>query len=179
VSVRSAANVRAYRERPRRARHLLAFSVGTAGVVNLVSAILPAERRRLEDLRGILPLSASHVATTATAIAGVALIVLARQLWRGKHVAMVVGVALLLGSVLLHLAKGFDFEEATFAFVLAAALVWRRRDFAARSDPASLARFVDTAPLLVAGAYVYGVGALYIRHADVSPYVTLDRKSVV
>jgi lysyl-tRNA synthetase class 2 len=173
VSARAPRVLRTYRERPRRSRHLLAVAVGAAGIVNLVSAVLPAERQRLEDIRGILPLSASHVATTATAIAGVALIVLARQLWRGKHVAMVIAAVLLFGSVLLHLAKGFDFEEATFAFALAAALLWRRRDFTARSDPASLARFFDTAPLLVVGAYVYGVGALYVRHRDVKPAVSL------
>src|ERR1051325_11642463 len=95
-----------FRARPRRLRHVLAFAVGGAGIVNLASAVMPAERYRLQDLREVLPLSATRVATVATAIAGVILIVLGRQLWRGKHVAMVIASALLLGSAALHVLKG-------------------------------------------------------------------------
>ncbi|MCA1834442.1 MAG: phosphatidylglycerol lysyltransferase domain-containing protein [Actinomycetota bacterium] len=160
---------------PRRARHVLAVAVGTAGATNVVSAMLPAQRARLEDLRDKLPLSATHVATTATLIAGVTLLVLARQLWRGKHAAMVAASALLVGSVALHLAKGLDFEEAALTALLATALIVRRKDFFARSDPASITRFLRTAPLLVAGAFVFGVGAIFLNRGSVHPAPTIGR----
>ncbi|MBI4729766.1 MAG: DUF2156 domain-containing protein [Acidobacteria bacterium] len=150
-------------------RLALATSVFGAGLLNLASAIFPAERARFATLRGIVPLAATHVATSATTIAGAGLLVLARQLRRGKRRAMVFAAALLGASVILHVLKGLDVEEAAVAAALAALLLLRRGDFPAESDPASLARFVRTVPLLVAGWFAFGVAALWVNRGSVAP----------
>jgi len=98
-----------------------------------------------------------------------ALLLLARQLWRGKHRALVVAVGLLAGSTALHVLKGLDVEEASFAAMLAILLVVRRKDFFAESDPASLLRFVRTVRLLAFGSFAFGLAAIWVNRSVVSP----------
>ena len=93
-----------------------------AGVLNLGSALLPAERVRLDLLDRLVPGALSRAATVVTAAAGVGLLLLAGGLRRRRRVAWLVAVVLLGGSAVLHLLKGLDFEEAVAEAFLAGLL---------------------------------------------------------
>src|SRR5437764_12619373 len=126
--------------RLRRIRRRAAAVVGAAGVLNLVSAATPPLRYRLSWLLTAVPLAVPQVAAVAVALAGLGLLLLGRGVRRGQRRAWLVAVALLLGSVVLHIVKGVDVEEVAVAGLVAGYLLVHGRAFRVASDPAS-ARF--------------------------------------
>jgi lysyl-tRNA synthetase class 2 len=95
-----------------RVPRLAAVVAVLAGVLNLVSALLPAERDRLRLLADLVPGVVSRGATVAAAAAGVGLLLLAGGLRRRHRAAWLATVGLLAGSAVLHVVKGLDVEEA-------------------------------------------------------------------
>lgn len=141
--------------------------------MNIVSALYPAIPSRLELLKDLLPLHVIRGTQTATVLAGFFLILLADGLRKRRQRAMHVAVVLLLLSSLLNLTKGLDYEEATAAAVLAAALIAGRSTFNVASRitvPRHVLQQLGTFALLYYG-YVLG-GFLILRRA-VRPAPTL------
>src|SRR6266536_1113279 len=117
-----------------------------AGVLNLGSALLPAERQRLDLLHRLVPGALSRGATVATAATG---------------------VGLLRGSAILHLLKGLDFEEAVAEAFLAGLLAGQGRSFRSRAGP-SERRATAAAALGVIGiTAAYGIVGLLVNGRDV------------
>ncbi|HET7397021.1 MAG TPA: phosphatidylglycerol lysyltransferase domain-containing protein [Intrasporangium sp.] len=136
---------------PRRwARHAsspawLARLLALLGLVSLVSALTPSLGERLAAIREVLPHFAPAAARAGTAATGLVLLFLARGLRRRKSRAWWAAVTLSGLAAVLHLVKGLDVEEATFAGVVLLLLVAGRRDFVARPDPRSTRTVLWTA----------------------------------
>ena len=126
-----------------------------AGVLNLGSALLPAERQRLDLLHRLVPGALSRGATVVTAAAGVGLLLLAGGLRRRRRTAWLVAVVLLGGSAVLHLLKGLDFEEALVEAFLAGLLAGQGGRFTARAGPG------EGRATALAGLGVIGITAAY------------------
>jgi lysyl-tRNA synthetase class 2 len=124
--------------------------VGVVGAVTLASALLPAIRDRTELINELVPSVFPAAATTGAAAVGLILIVLSRGLRRGKFRAWLLATVLTALTVLLHVVKGLDVEEATLSLALLVLLIAARREFTARPDPRSLRRLL--AVLLVGPA---------------------------
>ena len=120
----------------------LARIVGLVGLMTVVSALLPAFRGRLQLVRDVLPEFFPAAATTGALAVGIMLVLLSRALRRAKHRAWVMSVVLTALTVLLHLVKGFDVEEAVTSAALLVLLILGRRGFTARADPRSPRRIV-------------------------------------
>jgi lysylphosphatidylglycerol synthetase-like protein (DUF2156 family) len=133
-----APDLRHEHRRARRVRRLSAAAILVAGVVDLLDAVTPPLRYRLHLLLEVLPLRATEAAGALVALAGLALLALGRGVLRGQRRAWRISVALLAGSVLLHLAAGGDVEEVLLAAAVLVLLAVNRRDFQAASDWASL-----------------------------------------
>lgn len=138
------------------------------GVLDLVSALTHAERRRLHVLRGYVPGGVVNASTALTLVTGVLLILLARGLRRRKHRAWVVTVALLAGSVLLNLLKGLDIEEATVSAGLLLALVAVRSEFFALGDPRTRWRAVAAFLVLLLTGGGLGLALIGIRSDELA-----------
>jgi lysyl-tRNA synthetase class 2 len=110
---------------------LVAFAAWAAGIVTVVSAVLPAERGRLNLIEDWLGSTTVHVATGSAAAAGVALILLAGGLRRRQRNAWVASMVLAAFSTVTHLAKGLDVEEASLSFGLLLLLIGSRGHFRA------------------------------------------------
>ncbi len=145
---------RAHR-RTRRVRRWASAAILFAGFVDLLDAITPPLRGRLHAVLQVLPLRASVAAGALIAIAGLALIALGRGILRGQRRAWRVSVALLAGTIVLHLAAGADVEESLFAVGVLALLLIGRRDFQAASDWSSL-----RSALIALGVGVVGITLL-------------------
>ena len=138
-----------------------------AGVLNLGSALLPAERQRLDLLHRLVPGALSRGATVATAATGVGLLLLAGGLRRRRRTAWLAVVVLLGGSAILHLLKGLDFEEAVAEAFLAGLLAGQGRSFRSRAGP-SERRATAAAALGVIGiTAAYGIVGLLVNGRDV------------
>jgi lysyl-tRNA synthetase class 2 len=110
---------------------LVAFMAWAAGIVTVVSAVLPAYRSRLSVIEDWVGSTTAQVAAGSAAAAGVALILLAGGLRRRQRNAWVAAVALAAGSTVLHLIKGLDVEEASLSLGLLVLLIASRDQFRA------------------------------------------------
>lgn len=144
--------------------------VGIMGVVNVLSAVTPSLADRLKMLEQFSPLEVRHGGHLTAALAGFALVMLARGLWRRKHVAWLLALIVLGISAASHLVKGLDYEEALLAGSLMMMLWLMRARFHARSDPPS----IQQGGRVLLGAFLftlaYGVTGFFLldRHYSVN-----------
>ena len=133
------------------------FVMGLMGALNILAAILPSSETMLRGVRQWLPLEVSQGSRTLMLFTGVALLQVTRNLARRKELAWWVAVIALAFSLLLHFASGFDIQNSLGALVLLAYLIYFRRRFYTRTDPASLRRGLLATPLLLLLVFLYGV----------------------
>jgi lysylphosphatidylglycerol synthetase-like protein (DUF2156 family)/UDP-2,3-diacylglucosamine pyrophosphatase LpxH len=149
-----------------RARRIAATAIALAGVVNIVSALSPPLRGRLESAKDVVPLVAAETAAARVALAGVALLLLARGVRRGQRHAWQLALALLTGSAALHVIKGVDLEETAGALVVAGYLWVHRRAFRARTDRPAVLRGLVTLAAGALLAVVSATAAIELVHHD-------------
>jgi lysylphosphatidylglycerol synthetase-like protein (DUF2156 family) len=125
-------------ELPTRVRRRAAFLIALAGVLDILSAITPPLETRLKGLLDLVPLAVPQTATALVTVAGLGLLALARGVRRGQARAYRVAMALLLGSVALHVVKGVDLEEGATAAVVAVYLFVHRRAFRTKNRPRAI-----------------------------------------
>ncbi|MDQ1393624.1 MAG: lysyl-tRNA synthetase, class, partial [Acidimicrobiaceae bacterium] len=130
--------------RLRQVRRRAAGLVAAAGVLSLVSAFLAPMRQRLSELLHFVPLAVPQTANALVALAALGLLALARSIRRGQRRAWLIAEALLAGSFVLHLVKGFDVEEAVAAGLVGGYLFLNRNAFEAGVDKPSTRRGVLT-----------------------------------
>ena len=152
--------------------HGVALLTAAMGVMNVISAVLPAMRDRLRLLRLLgeySPFSIRVGGHLLSALAGFALLLLSVSLWRRKRLGWLLTLSILIVSIPVHLLKGLDYEEATFAALLAGLLIYLRPHFHARSDPPSVRQGVLTLLAALAFILIYGVLGFYLldRHFKV------------
>lgn len=140
------------------------------GLLDLASAITPAENSRVKELTRVVPGAFTHAATAATVVSGLLLLMLAHSLRRRKRRAWRAVVALLATSIVLHVVKGLDVEEAVIAAVLLGGLVYYRDEFRAKGDPRTRWRALGVGLLLVGVSYVVGVVVVWVS----TPHVVGD-----
>ncbi|RYZ49929.1 MAG: lysylphosphatidylglycerol synthetase family protein, partial [Sphingobacteriales bacterium] len=85
------------------------------GMVNIISVITPPLRQRLILLHEYIPLSTVHASNLLVLYIGLMLLVTATFLLKGFRAAWIIAVTLSFLSLLGHLGKALDYEEASFA----------------------------------------------------------------
>ncbi len=147
---------------------LLALLTCGSGLVNLSWVLRPDLANRAQMLRLIFPvafITLSHVVTLA---AGIGLIVASFNIYKRKRLAYECVLILASASIVFHMTKGLDYEEALVSSALLIVLVANRRHFTVRSRRPTLRSAVA---FLGAGvlATVYGtasfVAALSVSYA--------------
>ena len=141
------------------------------GLINVAVTASPPLRNRLHTVLNVLPLGVAQSAAVVTAIAGIAMIMLARGVRRGQRRAWFLALAALGLTVIAHLARGGSLFASVVAAGLATFLVLQRRHFLAASDRTTarsiLPRLVAIAVIaVVAAALGIEAGA---RHLYVLP----------
>jgi lysyl-tRNA synthetase class 2 len=141
---------------------LLAWLVGLAGLVDLISAVVPHFGRH----RGVLANIAPTLRPFADALivpVGIILLMAARGLSRGRRPAYLFAIGLLGTSAALHLLKGPDYVAATFSALIALVLFARRQDFSSPADPSTRTRAVVRLMAMVGVAFAFGMVALFVN----------------
>ncbi|TMK80448.1 MAG: DUF2156 domain-containing protein [Actinobacteria bacterium] len=147
---------------PRPRSHLIvAWLVVATGLLGILDALLPDTGGTLVE--EISPL-AQHVAVALAAPVGLALVLVAPGLARGRHRAWQVAIGLLAGSAILHLLHA-DYGAAPVG-LLALALVARRHDFEGPGDPGAQPRVLFRGLLCAGVIAAYGVAAVWINRAE-------------
>jgi lysyl-tRNA synthetase, class II len=144
-----------------RAARLLSALVALAGLLDLLSALVPRLGGALNLLVRFAPHAVSPAAHILLVPAGVLLLISARGLARGNRRAWRLAAGLLGLSVLLQLLRGPDYAAAVVTGLVTIGLLARRDDFRYGGDPAAQppALLRLGGPLLL--ALGYGVAALW------------------
>jgi lysyl-tRNA synthetase class 2 len=112
-----------------RARQIASYGAALLGLLGLVSAISRPLRPRLALLLEIMPVTVPRAAAVTVVLISFPLLLLARGLRSGQRLAWWGTLGLLGASVLLHLIKGLDVEEAVLALAGGVWLAWHRAAF--------------------------------------------------
>ncbi len=154
---------------------LLGLLVALTGLLNLISALTPNLRNRMQWLHDALTPGVSGLAHGATAIIGIGLLLLGRGLAHRRRLAYATALVLLAFAAVLNILKGLDIEE-TLVVLVVAALVWRARWLFDAPVPhtrwRTLARVI---PVIVLLDFAYGLVGLLIRRGEMRPSLTLGR----
>lgn len=129
-----------------------------SGVVNVLSVINPSLPERRVLLQSVFPLEFLHISRFLTLLIGFALVVLSINIFKKKIRALHLSLALAALSVVFHLTKGLDYEEAALSLVLVGALLVSRKEFTVRSSVPDVRSGV--LGFLAAAAVVLGYGIL-------------------
>jgi lysylphosphatidylglycerol synthetase-like protein (DUF2156 family) len=150
-----ASDLRQSHRHTRRVRRWGGAAILATGIIDVLDSITPPLRGRLHTLEQFLPLRASVAAGALVAMAGLALIALGRGILRGQRRAWRVSVALLAGTILLHLVAGADVEESLITGVVLAFLLVNRKEFQAASDATSLRSALVTMAAVAVGVAAF------------------------
>lgn len=153
----------------RRAPQLLAVAVAVAGGLDLLYTMLPGTHMLIVYAPGAV----RHFTAALDVPIGVALLVAARALARGRQRALWIAVGLLAGSDVLHVLHAWN-RGAIWTALLVVALVARRRDFEGGGDPDAHPRVLVRLLGSLAVVYAYGLTVLWINRVEADQQYTLS-----
>jgi len=148
---------------------IVAVLVFLLGGINLLSAWIGIANARLLLLRTWLPLEVNHGSRTLTAFAGLMLMLLSWSLLRRKNQAWLAATILVALSIILHLMKGLDVEEALVSGAVLGVLLFTRRQFVVRSHARSFLNAVAMSVCIVIGSILYGVLGFSLLRTHFTP----------
>ena len=144
-----------------------------AGLVNVISGLTPSVAERVHLVAAGLTPDVRQLAHGATAVLGLALILLARGLAHRRRLAFSAAIILLGVSVITHVAKGLDIEESVMMLVVAGLLIRSRKLFTEPTPRARWQSLLLWIPIVVVFDFAYGLLGLALRHDRVQPALTL------
>jgi len=110
-------------------RTIAARGVAILGVLGILSAISPPLRDRFATILDLVPFHVARIAATTLVLMSFALFLTARGLRRGQRLAWGGTLVLLVLTVVLHVVKGLDLEEALLSATAAGWLATKRESF--------------------------------------------------
>jgi phosphatidylglycerol lysyltransferase len=141
---------------------LVALATLGSGIINLYSVIGPALPHRMRSIAALFPLEFIHLARFVTLLIGFALVISAINIYKRKRRAYLLVLYISFLSVVFHLTKGLDYEEAIVSLVLLSLLYAARSRFTVKSGvPDMEAGLVRIAAALLL-ALAYGVAGFWL-----------------
>jgi phosphatidylglycerol lysyltransferase len=132
------------------------------GFVNIFSVLTPAIQSRLHLVKDFLPTSAIHLSNFAVIMGGVILIFLSAFLVRGLKNAWWLAILISSISVVGHITKAIDYEEAILNLVLIALLLYTRKNYIIRSDRRLFDNYLTYLIYGLIFIFIYGIVGFYI-----------------
>jgi phosphatidylglycerol lysyltransferase len=133
-----------------------------SGIVTIVSAAGRSLPSRLTTLRGVFPLSFVHISRYMSLLIGFALAVSSLNILKRKKRAFVLVMILAGLSVVFHLTKGLDYEEAALSLVLMIILFLARKNFRVKSGLPDLRTTLIPLGIALAVTLLYGTVGFWL-----------------
>ncbi len=121
-----------------RVRRLAAGLLALTGILDIASVARPPLQSHLQVILSVLPLAVTQAASALIALAGLALLALARGARLGQRRSWFVSVYLVAATTVVHLIKGGDIAAVLIGLAVEGVLVSNRRHFQSASDRQSL-----------------------------------------
>ncbi|MEJ7708385.1 MAG: hypothetical protein WKF84_00615 [Pyrinomonadaceae bacterium] len=140
----------------------VAFTTLGSGLVNIYSVIGDSLPQRSAVLREFFPLEFLQLSRSLVLVIGFALVISSVNIYKRKQRAYWIVAALACFSILFHLAKGIDYEEASLSFALLVVLFVARRSFTVRSSLPDLRLAAVRAFIALLIVMLYGVAGFWL-----------------
>jgi len=131
------------------------------GIVNIISVLTPAIQTRVNSLLEFLPLYAVNVSNYFVLATGLFLLVISAFLLKGLKTTWYIALGLTLFSLVGHLTKAIDYEEALVAAFVAISLIMTRKQYFIKPHPKWGQLGVLTAFISILGVWTYGIIGFY------------------
>ncbi len=131
------------------------------GIVNIISVLTPALPDRLRLLRDYLLGSFVSFSNSFVFIAGLLLLVTAAFMLRGLRSAWWFAIGFSVISIIGHITKGIDYEEATIALLVVGSLIATRKEYHIKTNPKLGTVGLQTALLSMGAVLLYGIVGFY------------------
>lgn len=131
------------------------------GAVNIISVVTPPIHERLHLLREYLPLDAIHASNMLVLFIGLSLLVTAAFLFRGLRNAWIIALVLSVLSLVGHLTKALDWEEAIGCAITIIILIATVSQYRVRSSNKWMQAGFKTAVISIAAVLVFGFISFY------------------
>jgi phosphatidylglycerol lysyltransferase len=142
-------------------RVLPAILVLLLGLVNIFSVLTPVIETRLHSLLNYIPIETINASNILVMVIGVILIYISISLLKGYKNAWYLAIILSGLSLLGHIIKGFDYEEAMLAGFDIFVLIYTRKHYFKLSNPKSVWLGVKAASISIGFVLLYGVVGFY------------------
>lgn len=137
------------------------------GMVNVISVVTPPIRQRLHVLSEYIPIPAIHASNLLVLFIGFTLLVTAAFLFRGLYNAWIIALGLSVFSLVGHLTKALDYEEAIIAGITIVVLLITASQYRIKSSNKWMQAGVKTAVLSFVAVLFFGYLSFYyidVRH---------------
>ena len=137
------------------------------GIVNILSTLTPPIRQRLYLIRQYIPTDVIHASNLLVLLMGLLLLVTATFLIKGLRNAWGIAVIVSLLSLIMHLTKALDWEEASLAFIVIVVLLLTYKQYRLKSNPALMNIGIITAVTLFFAVIIFETIGFYfldVRH---------------
>lgn len=139
-----------------------AFFIMVLGVISIVSALTPAIPERLHLLHDFIPFGIMRFSNIAVLLMGLIMIITAAFLLTGARNAWRTALTISLLSLLGHLVKAFDYEEASLALLTTAILWYTRKAYFVKYDVTFQLRAAEKILILLGALFLYTVTGFYL-----------------
>jgi phosphatidylglycerol lysyltransferase len=153
----------------RRVRVFFAGLVVVSSVLDIVGALLVQHQARSQALETLLPASITLGGRTGAVLSGLALLLLAGGIARGKRMAFRLTLLVLGATIAFELIKDLDLEAAALFGWITLGLWWFRHYFDADSDPASVRWGIAVLGVGLASAVAYAVAGAAMLGNQLQP----------
>jgi phosphatidylglycerol lysyltransferase len=140
---------------------LVALITLGSGLINLYSVVIHSLPGRMAILEDVFPFEFIHVSRLITLLIGFALIISAINIYKRKQRAYYAVLLLSSLSIVFHLTKGLNYEEAIASVVLLVVLVIARDRFTVRSGVPDLSNGLFRFAVAACLAFAYGIAGFW------------------
>ncbi len=143
-----------------------------SGLLNLFSVMGGPSHPKI--LNEIFPLEFIRLSRTLTLLIGFALVISSLNVFARKKRAWVIVLGLSSFSILFHLTKGLNYEEALWSLVLVVVLLLTRKTFSVKSSAPNLRWGMVRLAVAVAIVLLYGVAGFWLldeRHFGINFHI--------
>ncbi len=133
-----------------------------SGIINILSVVGPSLPERYALLKRVFPLEFLHLSRFMTLLIGLALLVSALNIQRRKRRAWLMVSILAAASIVFHITKGLDYEEATASALLLGLLYVLRPRFTVASGTPQWGHAFARLAIAVGAAFGYGVAGFWL-----------------
>jgi phosphatidylglycerol lysyltransferase len=131
------------------------------GVINIISVMTPSVAARVNFLKELLLPEIIYSSNMLVLLTGLLLLGTSVFMLKGLRNAWWLAVILTITSLVGHLTKGIDFEEATVALIVLFILMITHREYNIKNNPKIRTIGLQTSLLTVAAVLIYGIVGFY------------------